>query len=125
MKPDNLSFRAYLRTVVRYNPKTGEFHWQPGCYPKVRARAWQLAGHVGSGGYIRIDIDRRSYLAHRLAWLLVCGEPIPQELDHIDGNPSNNRTDNLRPVTRSQNAMNTAGNRLRLSEYFTHLASFR
>ena len=50
--------------------------------------------------------DRGIY-AHRVVWFLCKGEdPGDFLIDHIDGNPSNNRIENLRKVTASQNSRN-------------------
>lgn len=59
-------------------------------------------------GYIYINIGaKKSVAVHRLMWEHVNG-PIPEgmEIDHIDGNPSNNKISNLRCVTRIQNSQN-------------------
>ncbi len=57
-------------------------------------------------GYIRFQVDGRSYMAHRLAWLYVHGSWPAFEIDHRDGNRANNRIGNLRDVTRTQNNRN-------------------
>ena len=44
-------------------------------------------------------------MAHRVIWKMVHDEE-PEEIDHIDGNPSNNRLDNLRAVDRITNLRN-------------------
>jgi hypothetical protein len=51
---------------------------------------------------------QRTYLIHRLVWQAFKGE-IPEglEIDHIDGNKSNNRLDNLRLVTHQHNTFNS------------------
>ena len=54
-------------------------------------------------GHIRICIMRVKYLAHRLAWLYVTGSWPSQDIDHIDGDPTNNRFANLREVTHQEN----------------------
>lgn len=41
--------------------------------------------------------------AHRVAWFLHYGRFPNGELDHIDGDKANNRIENLRVATRSQN----------------------
>src|SRR4249920_1606718 len=43
---------------------------------------------------------------HRIVWLLYYGEPVPHTIDHKDTNPLNNRIDNLRDATTSENAIN-------------------
>jgi hypothetical protein len=70
--------------------------WTSCCY------AGQTAGCLVNG-YIMIGIKGTTYRAHRLAWLLVHGEPVPAEIDHIDGDPANNRISNLRAATHAQN----------------------
>jgi hypothetical protein len=63
---------------------------------RVRVGAGDKAGTTNRRGYVDIKIDGRSYLAHRLAWLYVTGEFPIHEIDHINGNPSNNIWTNLR-----------------------------
>jgi hypothetical protein len=63
-------------------------------------------------GYYQIRITQPSgkpkgYLAHRMIWLFHHGYLKPNSIiDHIDGNTSNNRIENLREVTKSQNMWN-------------------
>jgi hypothetical protein len=52
-----------------------------------------------------VKIGGVEYQYHHIVWLLVYGEH-PKELDHIDGDPSNNRVSNLRAATKGQNARN-------------------
>ncbi|KAB0570606.1 HNH endonuclease signature motif containing protein [Brucella pituitosa] len=73
--------------------------------------AGKTAGNYRSDGYIRITIDKKRYYAHRIIYALSRGinlTDVPSEIDHIDKNHMNNRPNNLRPATRSQNLMNTA-----------------
>jgi hypothetical protein len=74
----------------------------------------KATGHIYSNsnneGYIRIRFLGREFRAHRIIWSLFNGE-IPEGMlvDHIDGNVSNNRIENLRLVTRQQNKANSRG----------------
>ena len=43
---------------------------------------------------------------HHAVWLYNYGD-LPEILDHIDGDPTNNRISNLRAVTRSENNLNS------------------
>lgn len=56
-------------------------------------------------GYCYVTWRRKHYAVHRVVFLLTYGY-LPDCIDHIDGNPSNNRAENLRPATRLQNQFN-------------------
>jgi hypothetical protein len=96
-----------LREVLDYEPETGLFRW------KHAKRGWQhtvivagsVAGHPYGlrGLYWGIYVDGRHYMAHRLAWLYVYDEWPSEDIDHRDRNGQNNRIDNLREATRTQN----------------------
>lgn len=64
-------------------------------------------GNLGNR-YFETSIDGVGYICHRIIWEIFNG-PIPDGLiiDHIDGNPQNNKIDNLRLVTHKQNARNS------------------
>ena len=61
-------------------------------------------------GYKFVTWKRKHYAVHRVVFLLVHGW-LPDCVDHIDGNPRNNRAENLRPATRLQNQFNRRMNR--------------
>lgn len=50
-------------------------------------------------------------MAHRLAWLYIYGEWPIDQLDHINRNTSDNRIENLREATQSQNNANRSANK--------------
>lgn len=65
------------------------------------------AGSKDASGYIKIFVGGYSLLAHRIIWFIHNGlVPEGFELDHKDGNKSNNKIDNLRLSTRGQNQRN-------------------
>lgn len=57
-------------------------------------------------GYVRIGIRNMTYNAHHLAWLYCHGVFPTRCLDHVNGKPGDNRIENLREATTSQNAAN-------------------
>lgn len=69
--------------------------------------AGTAAGHIKGNGYIRLSADRKTYAVHRVAWLIVTGEWPKGDVDHIDMDRQNNRWENLRVCTRSENMHNT------------------
>lgn len=61
---------------------------------------------MNSEGYIVIRIGKKSYRAHRLAFLYMRGEFPPDDVDHKNLVRHENWWSNLRPATRSQNKFN-------------------
>ena len=93
-----------LKETFEY--KDGHLFWKK---PKQRRNLSEPAGHLRKDGYVIIGINGKYCSAHRLVFLMHHGH-LPQEIDHIDGNRSNNAIENLRPATSSQNKHN-AGKR--------------
>ena len=93
-----------LQTKLEYNPDTGLFRWLDKG-PVTRKPGW-FAGHISKTGYHTIRIYKKLYKASRLAWLLYHKTPPVYFIDHIDGNPLNNKIENLRDVPQSKNAQN-------------------
>jgi len=73
----------------------GELYWKVN---KGNVLAGKKAGSKRSDGYKTIRIDRQGYLSHRLIFLYHHGY-LPLEVDHINGNLSDNRIENLIPST--------------------------
>ena len=108
MAPATLPPRDLVLQLLRYDAATGEFIWKP------RANTWwngryagKTAGSVKPDGRVDIAIGHRIYKAHRLVWLYIHGEPVPDVIDHVDHNRRNNRFSNLRAATKLQNGANS------------------
>jgi hypothetical protein len=91
-----------LRELLDYNPETGVFIWrvQSGRQPVGSTAGWK------QGGRIYIKVSGHQVAAHRLAWLYVYGFMPKQQIDHINGDPSDNRITNLRDVSDIENKQN-------------------
>ena len=74
------------------------------------------AGTMDKKGYIKVRFNNKQYYVHRLVFLMHHGY-LPKEIDHIDGNKFNNKIENLRHATTSQNAMNRQKPRNNTSGY--------
>jgi hypothetical protein len=106
-----------LREAFTYLPETGHLFWKqrPRCH-FASDRGWrafnaQFAGkHVGcSNGpnqYLVVTIADQKHYVHRIAFALAAGEWPPGDVDHINGNRTDNRAANLRSVDRAGNMKN-------------------
>lgn len=72
----------------------------------------EIAGSLKNHGYLDIKVERRCYLAHRLAWFYVYGIWPNSDIDHKDGIRTNNRIQNLREATKQHNAQNKKNPRI-------------
>ena len=108
---------AALHDILEYFPDTGEIYWKvrPRKYFKtVRdCMAWnaRFAGKralasLHSAGYLHGRVFDCTLYAHRVAWAIYHGSWPENEIDHINGNPSDNRIKNLRDVPPSINCQN-------------------
>ena len=97
-----------LREVIHYDPETGIFTRKVRLAQRhqVGDRADMVVTGGGLKGYYRVGLFSKRYLAHRLAWLYVYGEWPEHEIDHINGNPGDNRIANLRDVEGAVNLQN-------------------
>lgn len=103
MTNENLTAQQ-LRERLDYNHQTGELTWRVNASSK--ARIGDVAGGPDSSGYVKIGLFGRDYRAQRLAWLHFYGEWPAGQVDHIDGNPTNNAIANLRDVEQAVNQQN-------------------
>lgn len=74
-----------------------------------------VAGSVHKSGYIHISLDGKKHKAHRVIWELLTGSKPKETIDHINGDRSDNRIENLRDVSQKINCQNMrprANNRL-------------
>lgn len=102
----SLPTREQLLEAFAYEPETGVFtrannpgrRWKPG----------QICGATGANGYVYLSLRGMRFLSHRAAWLMVIGEVPANDIDHINGDRSDNRIDNLRILSRSKNCSNNA-----------------
>lgn len=93
-----------LKEILEYQPDTGLFFWR---VKKAKCiKPGQIAGRLRPDGYIDILINRKRYLASRLAWIYMTEVEPPNQVDHENGVRSDNRWRNLRLATNGQNQQN-------------------
>jgi hypothetical protein len=92
-----------LRELLLYDPTAGIFTRR---IAMGNAPAGAAAGYVSTDGYRYIKIDGRKYGAGRLVIMFMTGELPVNEVDHWNLDKADDRFDNLRPATHSQNMAN-------------------
>lgn len=104
--PKSIITQPELKEIFFYEEDTGNFIRR---ISRGKERKGVVAGkidHTQRKPYVRIHINYVHYYAHRLAWLYVTGFWPKYEIDHIDGNVTNNKWNNLRDVTHQENNKN-------------------
>lgn len=97
---------AFVARDLRYDPETGQFFWrQAGRNRNMHAPVGYMSR---SRGRRYISLYGNLYAASRVAYLLMVGEdPGPgMDMDHVNGDCSDDRWSNLRLLTHSKNLMN-------------------
>ncbi len=118
MAPKVLPSPEVLRQLLRYEPETGKLFWlhrPSGMFQSAgRARAWNVryAGMPAftakdAHGYFVGNLKGVCAKAHRVIWALVSESWPTADVDHINGDRSDNRLINLRAATRGENLGNT------------------
>ena len=74
---------------------------------KGRAKKGMIAGSKDNKGYMQLKLNQKVYRLHRLIWLWH-GKDLPEQIDHIDRNPLNNKIENLRASSNLTNQWNTS-----------------
>lgn len=85
-----------------FDYRDGKLFWKNSGHGKTKGKE---AGTVSKNNYRHIHINYKQYFTHRLIFLYHNGY-LPEVIDHKDGNPLNNKIENLREATLSQNQYN-------------------
>jgi hypothetical protein len=93
---------AERELLARLRIKDGVAYWRERSGPRA---AGSMAGSVRPDGYVAVGYRAKVFRMHRVLFLHYHGY-LPEEVDHIDGNPTNNCVANLRAATHAQNTRN-------------------
>lgn len=110
-----------VRELVEYDPETGHVFWKPRpprhfegrCKnPEAQSKkfngkfAGKRVGAVDHEGYLITKVCGVAMKVHRIAYAVYHGKWPDHEIDHVNGDPSDNRINNLRDATPSENNLN-------------------
>lgn len=110
-----MSYADYLtyeraHQLLEYNQDTGKLIWKKrNSLPFDWTNAGKEAGFLDPKNRNRVSVrvDKKLYLSHRVIWLMVTGSWPAMDIDHKNGDASDNRFSNLRLATVTQNNRNT------------------
>lgn len=96
-----------LKSLFDYEHDSGRLVWKI----KRNSRGGKIAPGVDAGsltrsGYLELKISGYRTYVHRVAWAMFYGMWPTGTIDHLDGDPLNNRASNLRHCTQSVNCEN-------------------
>jgi len=110
-----------LRALLHHDAAEGLLYWRlrsaemfadNGHSPEHSCAIWNAryagkrAGSARRDGYVCVAIGGVRFLAHRLVFAMASGAWPSLHIDHIDGNPNNNKISNLREATQAENMRN-------------------
>ena len=107
-RKDDLT-REFVMSRLFYDVITGILYWK---YDRNAPDNWNTRWESKIAGtyetkYVSVSLNGSRYLAQRLIWLVVTGEWPSTDVDHVNGDKRDNRFNNLRLATRSQNNGNS------------------
>jgi hypothetical protein len=102
--------KKQLEPLLAYAPEEGAFYWRiDNRHPK--ARKGMRAGRVNALGRAQIGVARKQLFVHKLVWLFETGVWPTEMIDHINGDPLDNRFKNLRLSNHRLNGQNQKAHR--------------
>jgi len=95
-----------LNRLFRYDRETGKLYWKISATNRIKVG--DEAGCLNSRGYLRVRIQSKSYLIHRIIYKMCHKVEPPTYLDHINQIKKDNRLENLREIDNGHNVRRSA-----------------
>jgi len=106
MKPFNELSLSFLFEVFTVDFSKGQLFWK--VQTARRIKIGDLVGVKRPTGHLFVQLKGKNIAVHRIVWAMKHGEWPNGMIDHINQNPADNRPENLRIVTKKQNAANVS-----------------
>lgn len=103
MVQDESLIDLYNTCHERYEYRDGKLYFKKSLHS--RQRKGSEVGNLNSSGYLKVCLNKKSYLVHRLIFLMHHGY-LPELIDHIDIDKLNNKVENLREADKELNSWN-------------------
>ena len=133
MKAKPIPPQTILRQIFVYDPETGKLWWKNRPATSFRGTSKRSAEHQAKvfnarfagkealasparNGYLRGSINNELFYAHRVIYKMIYGTD-PDDIDHENGNRTDNRQKNLVSKSRSENLRNRRLSRNNTSGY--------
>jgi len=113
-RPNDATLLAEIKRRFDYDAQNGRFIWKEPLR-NIKKVAGDIVGGQGHQRYASVFVLNHRFKVHRLIWLWHYGIYPSGDIDHVNGNTTDNRIENLRIATSAQNA----ANRLRKSKHGT------
>lgn len=121
-------FEYKIDDIIEYSCSDGYLYWKErplsmfsskgSCKSWNSRQSGEIAlSKIDKDGYRGLTVFGRSFMQHRIVWMMHNDGSCPEFLDHINGNKSDNRIENLRPATKVDNGWNRGKNKNNTSGY--------
>ncbi len=114
----------FLLSIFDYNPETGVLTRKKRPIEHFSSKrtfdmynnkhAGKIVKQINDQGYVIAIINGKQYRAHRVIWIMQNGPLDDKYIDHLNGNRSDNRIENLRACTHQENQRNLHKNKIGL-----------
>jgi len=99
-----------LRHYLNYDSETGSLTWKnPPKQTSIKGK--NSCSFDKKLGYLRVRINKKSYYAHRLAWVIYYGEWPEKSIRFIDHDKKNISIANLSQATQHEIVLNSGDNK--------------
>lgn len=111
---DKIALLSQIQNRFSYDPETGKIYYKKReNITHYNHKTWnmrfadkEVIGWLNNNGYYRLSFDCKLFYFHQIAFICMKGY-IPEEVDHIDKNKTNNIWSNLREADRINNSCNS------------------